>query len=183
MTENERTKMARRIMVLSFVPLLMAIACLIIMALNHMMDSILYPICMTVFLSLYWLVSDVLDVIWLKRFEGKTAEDKKNYYAYSACNFIGLMALVYFLTNMSNMYGVIAYVVATVMKRRFLDDFEGNNQESSEEDPDVIDSEASELPQEEVQTPGIAEDKEEADPEETDVAETDASETETRGEL
>lgn len=134
MSSEERKIILKRVNILSIVILLGMLAGILIVGVLNGADTIMFPGVAAVFLLLLWIVNNVLAVKWLNEFEGKTEDQKKFFYIYAAMEMVSYIGLVYFLADMRTMTGAMIYVVGTVMKRKFKEDFNGEEEEESEED-------------------------------------------------
>ena len=136
--KNKRTDKILRIWMLLLVVGMLAY--LLYMALVKKAIGSEYPFVVVAFLSLLWLVSDVLPIILKHSFDGKTEEQKKAYLLYALCNLVGYAGLGYFAlayNQNTGMYGALAYVVMTMFRRRFLDTYKGTEQEDAHEEKSV----------------------------------------------
>ena len=119
MTEEQKKKIENKIMFLSIGIIAILIVFLILIGVTQNADSIIFPVVVALFLAAFWAVTDVLPIIWMKQFEGKTDEQKKSYYVYAGMDLIGLGGLVYFLVDMNSTTGAIIYVACLFLKKRF----------------------------------------------------------------
>lgn len=133
MTNEQRKKIGNRVMFLSIGTLVLLIIALILIGVAGKAETLIFPIVIAIFLAIYWVISDVLSVIWLKDFEGKTDDQKKFYYAYAGVDLIGLGGLVYFMVDMKSMTGALIYVACLFLKRKFREEFNGIKKEEEEE--------------------------------------------------
>lgn len=122
---------------LSIVILAVAVVFLILVGINNLAETLLFPVGMSVLFVIYWLVSNVLSVVWLGSFEGKTDEQKRSYYLYAASDAAGLAGLIFFLVNTGSTTGVIIFVASVVLKRKFMDQFRGVSKEENDGDSDA----------------------------------------------
>lgn len=149
MTEEQEKKVERKLLFIYIGILAVLIAFMILVGLKGMVDTIVYPIGISIFLAAYWVVSNVLSVIWRNGFEGKTADQKKSYYVCAALDGIGLAGLVHFLVNMTSTTGAIIYVACTVLKRKFREEFNGTSEKKDEKEaPEAALEEAEAIPEE-----------------------------------
>lgn len=125
MTDEQRKKIERKITILSGGVMVLAVAFLILIGVMEKADSLLFPVGLSAFLIVYWVISDVVSVVWLKLFEGRTAEQKKAYYTYALLDAVGFAGLIYFIVDMSGMTGAIVFAACVMLKRRFHDEFYG----------------------------------------------------------
>ena len=134
MTDEQRKKIGNRVMFLSIGTLVVLIIALILIGVAGKAETLIFPIVIAIFLAIYWVISDVLSVIWLKEFEGKTDDQKKFYYAYAGVDLIGLGGLVYFMVDMKSMTGALIYVACLFLKRKFREEFNGIKKEEEEDE-------------------------------------------------
>lgn len=132
MTEEQKKKIRHRITVLTFGVIVLLAVYLVVLAVTKKINTILFPAGAAVFLALYWVTVDVLPIVWLHSFDGKTEEQKRSYYFYAAADAAGLAGLVYFVINMSSMTGALVYVASMFLKKRFHDEYLGVSEEKSE---------------------------------------------------
>ncbi len=141
MTDEQKRKIEKRVTYLSLGILVLLIAALILIGVAGAADTPLFPVVIAVFLAAYWIVSDILSVLWLHSFEGKTDDQKKSYYIYAGLDLIGLGGLVYFLVDMKSTTGAIIYVCCLFLKRRFRDEFNGAKPDADREETDQEENE------------------------------------------
>lgn len=136
MTVEEKKKIQSRLTALTFGVIFLMAVFLVVLAVTRTIDTLLFPVGAGLFLLAYWVMTDVLPVIWLRTFEGKTEAQKKSYCIYALIDGIGLAGLEYFIINMTTTTGVLVYVVSVFLKRRFHDEFLGikKNEDSEEKD-------------------------------------------------
>lgn len=133
MTDGQKRRIENRILMLSAGIMVLLVAFLIYVGVTKQVETILFPLGISVGLLLYWIVSDVLSVIWLKEFEGKTEEQKKSYYMYALFDAVGFAGLAYFIIDMDSMIGALIYIACLFTKKRFREDFKGTaNEEETE---------------------------------------------------
>lgn len=168
MTDEQRKKTEKKIMILSGVILALVILALVLIGVAGAADTLLFPIVIAAFLAAYWVVTDVLSVKWLHSFEGKTDEQKKSYYIYAGLDAVGLGGLVYFLVDMESTTGAIIYICCLFLKKRFRDEFNGVKK-GEEEDAEAVTEEA------EADTEEKALEESEADTAEKAIEESEAS--------
>ncbi|MDO4323036.1 MAG: hypothetical protein Q4C61_10960 [Lachnospiraceae bacterium] len=142
MTDEQRKKIENRILFLSIGILVLLIAALVLIGVKGVADTLLFPTVIAVFLAIYWVISDVLSVVWLHSFEGKTDDQKRSYYLYAGLDLIGLGGLVYFMVDMKSTTGAIIYVCCLFLKRRFKDEFNGVQKDEDEEEAEAEESSA-----------------------------------------
>ena len=141
MTDEQKKKIESRVMFLSIGMLVLLIIALILVGVAGVADTPLFPVIIAVFLAGYWIVSDVLSVVWLHSFEGKTDDQKKSYYIYAGMELVGLGGLVYFMVDMKSTTGAIIYICCLFLKKRFRDEFNGVKPDGDAEEADSEDSE------------------------------------------
>lgn len=131
--KNKETKKKENIVTALSTGIVAALAVvLVILGVMHKVETIWFPAAAAVFLTIFWLVSDVLSVRWLDSFQGKTEEQKKAYYLYSLMNLVSLGGLVYFVADLHSMTGALIYVAGTVAKRKFLEDFKNSGEDAAD---------------------------------------------------
>lgn len=136
MTEEQKKKIENRILFLSIGIIAILIVFLILIGVTKKADTLIFPVVVAVFLALFWAVTDVLPVVWMKQFEGKTDEQKKSYYVYAGMDLIGLGGLVYFLVDMNSTTGAIIYVACLFLKKRFREEFYGTAKDDGQDEPE-----------------------------------------------
>lgn len=127
MKKEQKRRTENQIMGLSLGVVGLAVVFLIFVGVKGLADTLIYPIGLGVFLAVYWVVSDVVSVFWLNKFEGKTDEQKKAYLLFAGLDAIGFAGLAYFIVDLQSMTGVIVYVACTVLKRRFREQYENKD--------------------------------------------------------
>lgn len=127
MKKEQKRRTENQIMGLSLGVVGLAVVFLIFVGVKGLADTLIYPIGIGVFLAVYWVVSDVVSVFWLNKFEGKTDEQKKAYLLFAGLDAIGFAGLAYFIVDLQSMTGVIVYVACTVLKRRFREQYENKD--------------------------------------------------------
>lgn len=138
MTEEQKKKTEKKIMIISIGIMVLAVAFLIVVGVTGTADTLLLPIGLSAFLAVYWLISDVFSVIWMKSFEGKTDEQKRAYYTYALIDAVGFAGLVYFIVDLRGTTGAIIFAASVFLKRRFQDEFRGvDKNEEPEADEEV----------------------------------------------
>ena len=136
MTEEQKKKIENRILFLSIGIIAILIVFLILIGVTKKADTLIFPVVVAVCLALFWAVTDVLPVVWMKQFEGKTDEQKKSYYVYAGMDLIGLGGLVYFLVDMNSTTGAIIYVACLFLKKRFREEFYGTAKDDGQDEPE-----------------------------------------------
>lgn len=139
MTDAQRKKIQDRVTFLSLGILVLLAVFLVVLGVTGLIGTIWFPVGTAILLAAYWVVSDVLGVIWQHEFEGKTEEQKKSYYIYALVDAAGLAGLIYFIADMNSTTGAIGYVVSIFLKKRFREEF--LNEQSESEDDSEIDQE------------------------------------------
>ena len=173
MTEEQKKKIENKIMFLSIGIIAILIVFLILIGVTQNADSIIFPVVVALFLAAFWAVTDVLPIIWMKQFEGKTDEQKKSYYVYAGMDLIGLGGLVYFLVDMNSTTGAIIYVACLFLKKRFRDEFYGTAKEEEDDEEESAEGSESlaEITAEEQEAEGLQEaGSEEQEPESSEEA-------------
>ena len=133
MTDEQRRKVRNRVTYLSVASLAVLLAVLIVLGVTDRVETILFPIAISVCLVIFWVVSDVLAVIWLNAFEGKNDAQKRAYYIYAGLDFIGLGGLVYFMVDLKGTTGILIYICCIFLKKRFREEFSGTDSSGQEE--------------------------------------------------
>ncbi len=75
---------------------------------------------------IFWLLQDVVRPKVTHAFDNKSSEQVSSYWKFAFCEFGGYAGLVFFCLAMqrnTSYYGLIAYVLCTSFKRRFLDEY------------------------------------------------------------
>ena len=134
MTEEQQKKIKNKLTVLTFGIIFLLAVLLIVLATTKRMSTIWFPLGTGTLLALYWVVADVLPVIWLRQFEDKTESQKRSYYIYALIDAVGLGGLLYFIMSLTSMTGALVYVASVFLKKRFHDEFLGVDPEPQEED-------------------------------------------------
>ncbi len=133
MTDEQRRKVRNRVTYLSIASLVVLLAVLIVLGVTDRVETILFPIAISVCLAIFWVVSDVLAVMWLNAFEGKNDAQKRAYYIYAGLDFIGLGGLVYFMVDLKGTTGILIYICCIFLKKRFREEFSGTDGDRQEE--------------------------------------------------
>lgn len=133
MTEQQQSEMRKKILYISIAILGFAAVFLVICGIKGLADTIVLPVGIGFIIFLYWVVSDVLSVFWIKEFDGKTEKQKHAYYIFAAMDLLALGGLVYFLMDMNSMTGVLVYVLFNMTKKRYRDEFLGVLPKADEE--------------------------------------------------
>lgn len=133
MTEEQDRIIRKRITMLTFGVILLMLVFMVVLAVTGKIGTVLFPIGLSILLAVYWVVSDVLPVVWRRLFEGKTDSQKRAYYYYAAVDAIGFAGLIYFIINLTSMTGALVYAASIFLKRRFWDDFQGAGDETAED--------------------------------------------------
>ena len=103
----------------------LAVGFLIICGIKGLADTVILPVGIGILIFVYWLVSDVFSVFWVKEFDGKTEQQKRAYCIFAAMDLAALGGLVYFLMDMDSMTGVLIYVLFNMVKKKYRDEFLG----------------------------------------------------------
>ena len=109
-------------------------AVILLIVVAYMLYSILvlkkpgpaYPFLITAGILLAWLIENVILPLKTGSFEGKTPAQMTAYRKYAALGLVGYLGLAYFAlaaSSSTGFYGAIVYVITTVTKRRFQDEF------------------------------------------------------------
>ena len=125
MSEEQKKKIENRIMYLSFGVLGLAVLFLILVGVTGQAETMKYPIGLGVFLIVYWVISDILPIRWLKILENKTEEQKRAYWMFTLADAGGFAGLAYFLIDMDSLLGAIIFMGCTMLKRKFHDQYLG----------------------------------------------------------
>lgn len=133
MTEGQKRRIENRVLFLSIGVMVLLIAFLIFVGVTKQADTLLFPVGLAVGLFVYWVISDVLSVVWLKGFEGKTEGQKKSYYIYALLDLVGFGGLAYFIIEMNSMTGALIYIACLFCKKRFREEYNGMPQTADEE--------------------------------------------------
>lgn len=134
MTEGQKRRIENRVLFLSIGVMVLLIAFLIFVGVTKQADTLLFPVGLAVGLFVYWVISDVLSVVWLKGFEGKTEGQKKSYYIYALLDLVGFGGLAYFIIEMNSMTGALIYIACLFCKKHFREEYNGMPQTSDAED-------------------------------------------------
>ncbi len=133
MTEEQQKKIKNRLMLLTVGIIFLLAVLLIVLVAMKKMNTIWFPVGVGVLLGLYWIVADVLPVIWLRQFADKTEAQKRSYCVYALIDAVGLGGLLYFIMSMTSITGALVYVASMFLKKRFHDEFLGVSEEETEE--------------------------------------------------
>lgn len=125
MTEQQRESIRKKILYSSIGILGLAVVFLIICGIKGLADTVILPVGIGILIFIYWLVSDVFSVFWMKEFDGKTEQQKRAYCIFVAMDLAALAGLVYFLMDMDSMTGVLIYVLFNMVKKKYRDEFLG----------------------------------------------------------
>lgn len=132
MTEQQRERIRKKILYGSIGILGLAVVFLIVCGIKGLADTMVLPVGIGILIFLYWLVSDVFSVFWVKEFEGKTEQQRRAYCIFAAMDLAALGGLVYFLLDMNSMTGVLIYVLFNMVKKRYRDEFLGVKAEAKD---------------------------------------------------
>lgn len=178
MTDGQKRRIENRVLFLSLGVMVLLIAFLVFVGVTKRADTLLFPVGLAAGLFVYWIISDVLSVVWLKGFTGKTDAQKKAYCIYALLDLVGFGGLAYFIVEMNSMTGALIYIMCLFLKRRFREEYDGvKPEETPEEMPEESqeqDVPADGQPQEDIRELSVS------DPEESDPAE-DAVSSESSG--
>lgn len=133
MTEGQQKKIRNRLTMLTVGVVALLAVLLIVLVATKKMNTIWFPIGAGVILGLYWIVVDVLPVIWLRQFADKTDAQKRSYYIYALIDAVGLGGLLYFIMSLTSMTGALVYVASVFLKKRFHDEYLGVSEEEPED--------------------------------------------------
>lgn len=125
MTREQKRKIEKRVLILSLAFLVLAAGFLAAAGILGFVETLWYPVGLSVILCSYWLVTDVLPMKWLHSFRGKTAAQKRAYYIYAGLDLAGFAGLIWFLVDMESTTGLAIYIASMLLKRKFKDEFEG----------------------------------------------------------
>lgn len=134
MTDGQKRRIENRVLFLSIGVMVLLIAFLIFVGVTKQADTLLFPVGLAAGLFVYWVISDVLSVVWLKGFEGKTEGQKKSYYIYALLDLAGFGGLAYFIVEMNSMTGALVYIACLFLKKRFREEYNGVTQAADAED-------------------------------------------------
>ncbi len=133
MTEEQQKKIKNRLTLLTVGVIALLAILLIVLVATKKMNTVWFPIGAGVILGLYWIVVDVLPVIWLHQFADKTDAQKRSYYIYALIDAVGLGGLLYFIMSLTSMTGALVYVASVFLKKRFHDEYLGVSEEETED--------------------------------------------------
>ena len=125
MTREQKRKIEKRVLILSLAFLALAAGFLVLAGVLDFVETLWYPIGLSVILFIYWLVTDVLPMKWLNSFQGKTAAQKRAYYIYAGLDLAGVAGLIWFLVDMESTTGLAIYIASMLLKKKFKDEFDG----------------------------------------------------------
>ena len=138
--EKDNTKIVLAINTAAILVLAAAVGYMVYMLVTHKNPGIWFAVVLSVCVFLFWLLMDVIKPMVTGEFVGKTAEQMKAYKVYCVVGLVGYAGLVWFAVSAANstgIYGAVAFAVATMIKRRLLDDYNGNTDEAAEDEPDT----------------------------------------------
>lgn len=159
MDAQQKRKLDKMIFRFSLLPLAVGLVYMFYSALKRKELGIDYYVVLILCLGLHWLVSDVISMICIKGFEGKTEAQKKAYRIYALLNLAGFAGLGYFAVSVGNntgIWGALVYIMTLNMKRKYLDEYRGivkkeKTAQEKQEDSEAV-TEESEVPEiEEIQ--------------------------------
>lgn len=133
MTEEQQKKIKNRLTLLTIGIIFLLAILLLVLAMTKKMNTIWFPVGTGTLLALYWVVSDILPVFWLRMFEDKTGEQKRSYCIYALIDAVGLGGLLYFIMSLTSMTGALVYVASVFLKKRFHDEYLGIEHEEADE--------------------------------------------------
>lgn len=133
MTRDEKKKKEKIILILSLGSLALLGIFLIFCFISGRIQSLAFPVGASILLALYWVIADILPVLWAKIFEGKNVMQKQAYYMYALTDLAGLAGLVYFLVDLESTTGAIIYAASIFLKRNFKVKFDAKEEEESPE--------------------------------------------------
>lgn len=159
MDAQKKRKLDRMIFRISLLPLAAGLIYMFYSALKKQELGIDYYVVLILCLGLHWFISDVVSIICIKGFEGKTEAQIKAYRIYAALNLAGFAGLGYFAVSVGNNSGIIGaliYVMTLSQKRKYLDEYRGivkeeETAESEQEDSETVNEEAEVSEIEEIQ--------------------------------
>ena len=144
--KKDNTKKVLAINVIAILVLAAAVGYMVYMLVTRKNPGIWFAVVLSSCVLLFWLLMDIIKPFVSGEFEGKTAEQMKAYKIYCLMSLVGYAGLVWFAVSAANstgIYGAVAFAVATMLKRRLLDDYNGDTgeDESGEEaDPETYDA-------------------------------------------
>lgn len=129
MTQEDKKKIEKRILLLSLGILGLTGFFLGVCLAAHQIQNRIFPVGLSVLMLLYWAVANLLPVFWAKNLEGKTEAQKQAYCVYALIDFVGLAGLVYFVIDLDSSMGALIYAASIFLKKTFKDKFEGKKEE------------------------------------------------------
>ncbi len=138
-SELARTYMRRRRIIwgCAFAVLALMGAYMIWSVVNKTGMGTTYAVLLCAALAVFWLLTDVISPIAVHAFDGRSPKQKSAYMKYAGLELIGYAGLAYFgitaMSNRSSIYGAVAFLIATLNKRRFLDAYVSDQEEEPEE--------------------------------------------------
>lgn len=139
MDEQQKRKLDKRIFRISMIPLLAGLAYMFFSALKKHELGTDYYVVLFLCLGLHWVISDVVSIIYIKGFEGKTDAQITAYKKYALINLAGFAGLGYFAVSVgtnNGLIGALIYILTLGQKRKFLDEYRGivKKEETAEEE-------------------------------------------------
>lgn len=138
----DNKKKGTLVMVIALAQLALAVAVMVIGALNKSMSNLQSNILMAGSLFVYWLLMDVVDAVVRHKLDHVTPEQKSAYYKYALFDFAGLAGIAVFLFglgsgNSNSIIGAVIYAFTMKPKKDSLDVFSGKvKPEEPEEEPE-----------------------------------------------
>jgi len=144
MDEKEKNRIRKIYTNLALVLLGLIAVYIVVSALVIRKVTIMYNVVIIVGLTVFWAIMDIVVPVKAQDFEGRTKEQMDAYKKYAAVDLLGYAGLMYFALAMqsnTSIYGALVYVVARMLKNRFRDEFEGVQEDDTEEDESAVDAE------------------------------------------
>ena len=136
LTEEEEARISRNLLIAILIPAAGVVGFMIWCGVRHMELGIPFYVLIGIFLLYEWLMMDVFSLYWKHGLAGKTDEQCS---AAIKMALLGLLAnggLAFFLMSMNqySIYGAVAYFLATMMKRKQRDIYEGISEDEDTAD-------------------------------------------------
>ncbi len=147
-TELARTYQRRRriIWACAFAVLALVVVYMVWCAVHKTGMGITYAVMLSAALAIFWVLTDIVSPIAVHAFDGRSQRQKNAYYKYAALELVGYAGLAYFgicaMSNRSSIYGAVAFLIATVNKRRFLDEYVSDKEDEETDAEDEPQAEA-----------------------------------------
>lgn len=128
MDEQKKRKLDKMIFRISMLPLVVGLAYMFFSAMKKHELGTDYYVVLFLCLGLHWVISDVISIICIKGFEGKTEAQIKAYRMYALMNLAGFAGLGYFAISVgtnNGLIGALIYILTLGRKRKFLDEYRG----------------------------------------------------------